>query len=35
MVLPNYVIVTSNTLCSLHGAWKRIRPIFGTWDCYW
>jgi len=22
VVLPNYVIVTSNSLCSLHGAWK-------------
>jgi len=26
MVLPNYVIVTSKTLCSLHEAWKRMRP---------
>jgi len=26
MVLANYVIVTSKTLCSLYGAWKRIRP---------
>jgi len=24
MVLPNYVIVTSKTLCSLYGAWKRM-----------
>jgi len=26
MFLPNYVIVTSKTLCSLRGAWKRMRP---------
>jgi len=25
--LSNYVIVTSKTLCSLHGAWKRMRPV--------
>jgi len=27
MILPNYVIVTSKTLCSLHGAWNRMQPI--------
>jgi len=27
MLLPNYVIVTSKTLWTLHGAWKRMRPL--------
>jgi len=27
MAFPNYVIVTSKKLCSLHGAWKRTRLL--------
>jgi len=26
MILLNYVIVTSNTLCLLHGDWKQMQP---------
>jgi len=29
--LSKYVTVTSDSLCSLHRAWKRLRPQF-TWQ---